>query len=255
MKIGKHRKLFNIVEIQNYISKFESKLQESDTKINQLKADIDRADTEINVAMEKDILEGTASSKKELNNTQARKSNLESQVDAEMNKVLKIKEIMTNRLSKLIPQASKQISEDLKTFNNVVEKEIYRQLQEIREKQEELLLILQASHNMVINETSSLDEICSIFGFDQYKIEASNQMFHNNLFMPNRVFPQYGSPLINCSSLTAIEDVFMRSRAQANAIYNIDRERMGLENEQLPLSKELKDVDLDVFLKGLESYE
>ncbi|WP_411682419.1 hypothetical protein [Clostridium thailandense] len=149
MKIGKHRELFNIAEIQNYISKFEGKLQESDTKINKLKADIDRADAEINVAMEKDILEGTASSKKELNNAQARKSNLESQVDAEMNKVLKIKEIMTNRLSKLIPQASKQISEDLQTFNNVIEKEIYRQLQEIREKQEELLLTLQLAHNTV----------------------------------------------------------------------------------------------------------
>lgn len=252
MKIGKDKELFNIAEIQNYISKFEVKVQESDAKISQLKADIERADAEINIAMEKYILEENAISKKVLNNVQARKANLESELDTEMRKALKIKKIMTDGLAKLIPQASKQIREDLQTFNNVVEKGIYRKLQEKREEIEELLLTLQVSHNTVINEVSVYDEICSIFGFNQNKIGASNQMFHNNLFMPNRSFPEYGSPLINCSSLIATEDVLMRRRAEANAMYNTDRERMGLENEQLPLSKELKDVDLEKFLKELK---
>lgn len=252
MKIGKDKELFNIAEMDNYISKFEDKSQEVEGKINQLKAEIDRIDAEINIAMEEDILEGTASSKKQLNNVQARKANLESELDTEMRKALRVKEIMTDGLSKLIPQASNQIREDLRTFNNVVERGIYKKLQEKREEIEELLLILQVSHNTVINEISPYNEICSAFGFEKDKIGVSNQMFHNNLFMANRSFPQYGAPLINCYSLPAIEDVLMRSRAEANAMYNTDRERMGLEREQLPSYKKYEDINLEKFLKELK---
>ncbi|WP_411682420.1 hypothetical protein [Clostridium thailandense] len=73
--------------------------------------------------------------------------------------------------------------------------------------------------------------------------------------MPNRSCPEYGSPLINNSNLLAIEDVLMRSSAEANAMYNTERERRGLESEQLPLSKGYKDIDLDEFLKGVKLVE
>ncbi|AKA72053.1 hypothetical protein [Clostridium scatologenes] len=248
-----NKELFNIGEINNYIGKFEDKLQESNNKITQLKSDIANIETEIDKAFEQDILEGSTASKKELSNIQARKVNIEAQLDIEVKKALKIKDIMAVGLQKLIPEASNQIQADLQTYHNTVEKEIYRQLMEVRQKQEELLLGLQLAHNTVINELFSYDEICNTFGLEQYKKTASNEMFHNNLFMPHRSFPEYGSPLINCNYLPGIEDRLMRARAEVNAKYNIDRERMGLEEEQLPQAKTLQDIDLDKFLKELKS--
>lgn len=250
MKIG-NKELFNVAEVNNYIGKFEDKLQESESKINQLKADIEKIDAELDKAMEADILEDSVNSRKALSNVQARKANIESQLDTEIKKVMKIKEIMTEGLSKLIPEASKQITEDLQTYNNTVEKEVYRQLAEIRQKQEELLLALQVAHNTVTLELFNFNELCHFADMEQYKKTASNEMFHNNLFMPHRSFPEYGSPLINCSNLPLIEDVLMRSRAEANAMYNCYRDES--EKEQLPQAKELKDIDLEKFLKGIKA--
>lgn len=250
MKLG-NRVLFNLEKVQQYVAKFEDKLQEADNKINMLRAEIEKLEAEIDVAMERDILEGSATSKKELSNIQARKVNVESQLDTEIKKVLKIEEIMNKGLAELIPESSKQIQEDLVTYNNVIEKEIYRQLKDVRDKQAELLLLLQVSHNAVINEVSNYNELCHFSNMENYKRTASNEMFHNNLFMPNRSFPEYGSPLLNCSHLLAIEDRLMRARAEANAKYNIDREALGLENEQLPQAKTLADVDLQKFLDSL----
>ncbi|OAA91472.1 hypothetical protein [Clostridium ljungdahlii] len=252
MRVG-NKGLFNIAEVNNYIGKFEDKLQQSNNRISALQSDIEKIDAELDKAMEADILEDSASSRKILSNLQARKANLESQLDTEVKKVIKIKEIMTEGLSRLIPEASKQIQADLQTYNDCVEKEIYRQLMEVRQKQEELLLTLQVAHNTVINEIFKYDEICNFAGMEQYKRSLSNQSFHNNLFMPHRSFSEYGSPLINCSNLPLIEDVLMRSRAESNAVYNTDRERMGLEKEQLPQAKTFKDIDIEKFLKGIKA--
>lgn len=239
-----------MAEVNNYIDKFQDKLQESNNKINALRADIEKIETEIDTAMEKDILEGSASSKKELSNTQARKANVESQLNVEIKKALKIKEIMSAGLTNLIPEASKQVQEDLQTYTNVVEREIYKQLQEIRQKQEELLLILQVAHNTVINEVFNYNELCHFSNMENYKRTASNEMFHNNLFMPNRSFPEFGSPLINCSNLPSIQEMLMRTRAEANAMHN--HYKAEDEREQLQPAKEFKDINLQDFLDSLK---
>lgn len=250
MKIG-NKELFNISEVNNYIGKFEDKLQESNNRISELQSDIEKIDAELDKAMESDILEDSASSRKILSNLQARKANLESQLDTEVKKVMKIKEIMTEGLSRLIPEASKQIQADLQTYNDCVEKEIYKQLSEVRKKQEKLLLTLQVAHNTVTNELFNFNELCHFADMKQYQKAADNQIFHNNLFLPHRSCPELGSPLINCSNLQAISEVLDRSRSEANAMYNSYMDES--ENEQLPQAKAFKDIDLEKFLKGIKA--
>lgn len=145
------------------------------------------------------------------------------------------------------------IQADLKTYNDCVEKELYRQLMEERKKQEEILLAIQLCHNTISNEVFNFNEICNFAGMGQYTRNINNLSFHNNLFMPHRSFPEYGSPLLNCANLPAVENVIMRDRAKANFMFNDYRERKGLEQEQLPQAKKFKDIDLQKFLDEIEA--
>lgn len=248
MKIGK-QELFNTEEINTYIGKFEGKINECNTKISQLKSSIEQSELEVDIAIEKDILEGSASSKKELSNISARKANAESQLEIELKKLSKIREIMMARLAELIPEASRQIQEDLNTYNATVEREIYMKLSVLRDQQAELLLTLQVAHNSVINEIFSYNDICNFAGLPHYEKTATNELFHQNLFMPHRNYAQYGSPLLNCNSLPSIEEHLMRARADANAQFN--RYKDAEDMEQLPLPKECKDINLQDFLDKL----
>lgn len=72
MKIN-GRELFTTPRIDDYISKFTDKLTESNNKIAQLDSDILRCEVEEDANMTVDILEGTASSKKDLSNCVAEK--------------------------------------------------------------------------------------------------------------------------------------------------------------------------------------
>lgn len=243
--------LFNISEVTEYMAKFEEKLQESDNKINQLRADILRLDAEIDACMEVDILSGTATSKKDLSNVQARKANVESVLADEMKKFYKIKEIRDKGLAELIPQASKSIQQDLSAFSNIVERAIFAQLQAVRQQQEELLLTLVLARNSALNEIFEFNQACNSAGLKRYERSVSNQIFHSAGFITNRAFPELGSPLLNCNNLLAIEDVVSRSRADANAIYN--RDKAPEDKAQLSPAKTLKDIDLEAFLESLSS--
>ena len=241
--------LFNISEVTEYMAKFEEKLQESDNKINQLKSDISKLDTEIDACMEVDVLSGTATSKKDLSNVQARKAFAESVIADEMKKFYKIKEIRDKGLAELIPQASKLIQQDLSAFSNIVERAIFSQLQVVRQQQEELLLTLALARDTALNEIFEFNQACNLAGLKQYERSASNQMFHSAGFVPNRAFPELGSPLLNCNNLQTVEDVMSRSRADANAMYNQDK--APEDKAQLPQAKTLKDINLEAFLDSL----
>jgi len=248
MRLGK-KELFNTEEINTYIGKFENKLNECNAKIEQLKEAIGKAEQETDIAIERDILEDSTSSKKELCNISARKSNAELQLEVEMKKLSKIKEIMMVGLGKLVPEASRQIQEDLITFNNTVEKEVYSKLSILKDQQAELLLSLQVAHNTVINEIFSYNEICHFADLKHYAKTASNDLFQTNLFLPHRNYAEYGAPLLNCSLLPYIEEHLMRARADANAQFNSYKDEADM--EQLPLSKGYADIDLQKFLSSL----
>ncbi len=245
MKV-KGKDLFCHKEIDNYIAKFEDTIKESEIKITKLQEDITKIDAEIDVLMVKTIVEGNTF-QKDLANAKARKQNLMTEFEEEKQMALKIRDIMSEGIEKLLLEASKQIDEDLMIFNDVVEKEIYRQLAEIRDKQEELLLLAEKAHRAVDVEVFQYNQICEAFGLGRYKRSFG---FHNALFIPHRQFSEYGSALINCSNLQSIESVLIRERADANAYHNFGKAEE--DKEQLPPAKTMEDVDLDRFLKGIK---
>jgi hypothetical protein len=245
MKV-KGKDLFCHKEIDNYIAKFEDKIRESEIKITKLQEDITKIDAEIDVLMEKIIVKGNVF-QKDLANAKARKQNLMTEFEEEKQMALKIRDIMAGGIEKLLLEASKQIDEDLRIFNDVVEKEIYRQLAEIRDKQEELLLLAEKAHRAVDVDIFQYNQICEAFGLGRYKRSVG---FHNALFMPHRQFSEYSSALLNCSNLQSIESVLVRARADANAAHNSGKAEE--DKEQLPPAKTMEDVDLDRFLKGIK---
>lgn len=244
------RELFSIEDIDNYTDKFTDKLTEINNRISQLDSDIVKCEAELDACLEADILEGTASTKKALSNEQSRKENLQSQRNNEILKVNKIKEIMAKGIEDLAVKADKKLRADMAVYNEVVEKEIFRQLGQLREQQEELLLTLQVAHNDVVNKLFSFDEICHLFDLKRYTKSPSNQMFHNNLHMAHRSFPEFGSPLINCNNLQVVEDRIMRARAEAN--FECNNGKAPEDKIQLPPTKTLRDVDLQAFIDSFK---
>ncbi len=248
MKI-KGVELFSSEQCNEYIGKFTDKINECNNKIEQLKADIEKCEVETDSCIEKDIMEASVSSKKELANITARQGNLNGQLQIELKRLSKIREILLQGLSKLVPQASKQIDNDLLLFNETVEKEVYRQLSELKKQQAELLLSLQLSHNKVISDMFNFDEICNFAGLTQYAKQPSNHLFHSNLFMAHRNFTELGSPLLNCQNLQGIEQHLERQRADDNAQFNYYKD--AEDKVQLPLPLGFKDIDLEKFLNSL----
>ena len=248
MKI-KGSKLFDNKEIISYISKFEGKITECNNKIEQLNNDIAKFDADIDIAIEADIMEGTISSKNNLQNISSRKANAQANLDTELKKLIKIKEIMLVGLGKLIPDASNQMHADLLKYNEIVEFQIYKQLQALREQQEILLLTLQKAHNAVITEHFEFNDLCLFAQMGEYGNAMSNESFHSNLFVPNRNYPELGSALLNAGYLPAIEDVLMHAQADANAEYNLYKE--DADKEQLPQAKCYTDIDLQEHLDNL----
>lgn len=249
MKI-KGKKLFNNAEVDNYVQKFTGKTSECNNKIEQLNKDILKYDIELDQAIEADIMEGTVSSKNNLQNITARKGNAQASLDVELQKLTKIKEIMMAGLAKLIPSASKQMKADLQTYTDSVDKQIYKQLLTLKQEQEKLLLTLQMAHDIVISDSWEFDTLCNFAEMPNYKRNMSNENFQQNLFICNRSFPEYGSPLLNSPYLSAIVSVLERERADANAIINVN---LPLEDRhQLPASLNFDDIDLQSFLDNLE---
>ena len=220
----KNVELFNIEEVTSYISKFTAKLEGIEKKINTLKADIARLDKDIDQAVEKDILEETAQSKKELANLIARKENVTALLNIEVEKLVKIKIIMAEGLKVFIPRASDQIKKDLKVYNDTVEKDLFKRLQEVRQEQEQLLLLLLSARKSVMKEVNVFNSLCNFANLPEYRNVMSNESFHNNLYLPNRNFAYYGSPLLQCNYLPMLEDILVRSKANANSVYNSNRE-------------------------------
>lgn len=242
----KNIELFSITELTQYVEKFTDKLESSNNKINQLKQEVAKLGASIDSAIEKDILEETAQSKKELANVMARKENVTAQLNLELEKASKLKEIMEQGLHALIPVASDRLCNDLKVYIDTVERELYNHLHALKERQSELLLILQACHDLVNNELADFNEICNLANMPNYKRATGNDIFHLNMFMPNRAFAELGSPLLQLNFLPLIDDVLLRSRATANAIYNDNR--ADDMKQQLPPHKTLADVDIQKFL-------
>lgn len=247
MKIN-GRELFNISRLEEYSSKFEDRAKEIENKMNMLEAEITAIDEQLEKAQIEDVLTGSTTTRKNLNNLQARRENTVSQYNQEKVNAEKLRELMRKGLTEIIPEISKQIAEDKQTYFNNVEKEIYKQLAEIRDKQAELLLTLELARKTAFNELCEYDFYCTTFGFEPAGIGFS----HQDPKMPNSSCPEYGAPLLNLTSISAIEEVLTRSRANANAVYNTNRERMGLENEQLPPAKTFADIDLQAFLDSLK---
>lgn len=248
MKI-KGTKLFNNAEVDNYIAKFKGKTSECNNKIEQLNADILKYDIELDIALEADILEGTSASKNALQNITARKGNAQASLDVEMKKLLKIKTIMMAGLAKLIPDASIQMKADLAKYMEIVDYEIYKQLQLLKQQQEKLLLTLQMAHNVVISDSWEFDTLCTFAEMPNYKRNMSNENFQQNMYVCNRSFPEYGSPLLNSPYLSAIVSVLERERVDANAYINSP---LPLEDrKQLPDSLNFDDIDLQKFLDNI----
>ena len=67
--------------------------------------------------------------------------------------------------------------------------------------------------------------------------------------MAHRSYPEFGSPVINCENLQALEDRIMRARADANAILNGNK--APEDKVQLPQTKTLRDINLQEFLDSL----
>jgi hypothetical protein len=245
----KGNKLFNNAEIDNYIEKFKGKTSESNNKIEQLNADILKYDVELDIALEADILEATSASKNALQNITARKGNAQASLDVEMKKLLKIKEIMMSGLAKLIPSASNQMKSDLAKYMEIVDHEIYKQLLSLKQEQEKLLLTLQMAHDIVISDSWEFDTLCNFAEMPSYKRNMSNENFQQNMYVCNRSFPEYGSPLLNSPYLSAIVSTLERERADANAIINVN---LPLEDRhQLPASLNFNDIDLQEFLDSI----
>lgn len=242
------RELFSIPEVDAYMSKFEAKLSESNNKINQLRTDIERCVAEIDVCMEINILTDTATSKKDLNNVSAKKLNLESQLETEIAKVVKIKEIMAKGIEGLMRDADKQLRADMAKYEETVEKEVYRQLGQLREQQVELLLTLQVAHSEIVMKLFNYDEVVNLFEL-RGKKNPSNQMFHNNLYMSHRSHPEFGSPFINCGNLQAVEDRIMREHAETNSLAN--GHLPANKRIEIPQPKRLKDINLQRFIDSL----
>ncbi len=243
----KNVELFNTEEITSYISKFTAKLEGREKKIETLNAEIARLDADIDKAIEKDILEENAQSKKELANLIARKENVIAILNIEIEKLVKIKEIMAEGLKVFISRASEQIQKDLKTYNDTVEKDLFKKLQEIRQEQEQLLLLLLSARKSVMKEVNAYNSLCNFANLPEYRNMISHESFHNNLYLPNRSFAEFGSPLLQCNYLPMLEDILVRSRTNANSVYNNNRE----EKEQLPPAQSIQDIDIEKFLSEL----
>lgn len=244
------KQLFSTVGVDNYIEKFEGKLIESNNKIDQLRVDIVKCEEEIDSCMEVDILEGTASSKKDLSNISARNLNLQSQLDTEIQKVTKIKAIMDRGIAELMPEANKQLLEDMKIFNDTVEKESYRKLGQLREQQEEILLALQVAHSEVVTKLFDFDSICNLFEITRYKKNPSNNMFHSHLHMAHREFPEFGIPVIDCNNLQGIEERLFRTWADVNALANTNLPKD--QRIEIPQPKKLQDINLQDYIDNLK---
>lgn len=156
---------------------------------------------------------------------------------------------MSTGIADLMVEADKQLRADMELYNEAVEKSIFRKLGELRRQQEKLLLTLQVAHNDVTTSLFSWDDICTAFNFPRFKRSATNEMFHNNLYVAHRSYPEFGAPIINTHNLQAVEDRIMRARAEANFICN--NNKAPEDRVQLPLTKTLKDINLQEFLDSL----
>lgn len=247
MKIN-NKELFNISRLEEYAQKFEAKAVEIENKIVTLEAEIEKLNEQIDKAQIADIMEGTTATRKELNNLKARKDNIIAQYNQEVENNEKLRQLMAVGLQDIIPEVSHQIAEDKAVYFDVIEKEIYKQLAEVREKQAELLLTLALARKTAYSDISEFDLYCETFGFKPVGIN----FVHTNPMKIHRNLPQYGSPLLDLTEISNIENVLMRSRADANSAYNKDREDKGLEKKQLPLEKTFVDIDLQKFLDSLK---
>lgn len=250
MKLA-NKELFDTSELMNYVNKFETKITCSTNEIERIKADIEKLDIEIDSLIEKDILSDTDEYKKELSNARARRANLVTLHEEEVNKLNKIAEIMKEGVVKIVPELKKRIDQDLSVYSKTVERHIFKELMEIREKQTELFLTLIAARRTVIKDLRDYDVICKGFGLKEYARELTDSSFHNNMFYPNRSCPEFGAPLLNIHMVTATEEVALRARAEAYGIYNRDRSRE--ECRPLPPSKKLSDIDIEKFLADIEA--
>lgn len=249
MKLA-NKKLFDVSELINYVSKFEKKVMSCTKSIEQLKADIDKLDMEINTLIEKDIMSDTDEYKKDLSNARAKRANLVTMHEEEVSKLNKIVEIMKQGVNKIIPELKNRLNQDLSVYLYEVERYIYNQLKEIRETQAELLLTLVAARHIVLDELWDYDTVCEELGLAQYKKGLTLGSFHNNMFYPNRNFPELGAPLLNIGTVTATEEIVFRAWAEANAIYN--RDKSPEESEQLPQSMKLSDVNIEKYLSKIK---
>ena len=249
MKIN-GKELFLSPEVDLYIAKFTDRITLTNSRIDQLKLDIQKCVEAVDSLMIADIMDDSTTSKKDLANEQARKLNLEVQLQTEITKLGKIKEVMSQGIVEILAVASQQLTTDLSVYTENFEKECCRKLYELRIQQEEIFLSMQVARSEVINKLFEHDSICEVFDLNRFKKHPSRDSFHNNLHMASRSHPQFGAPLITANNLIAVEDNIMRAWANTNAQANIP-----LPDDQqisIPRPMTLQDVNLESFIDTLE---
>jgi hypothetical protein len=240
------KKLFNFEAVEKYISKFEDKIYSSGDKVKALSEEAEQLDKQIDDLIEQDIMSDEENPKfaRDTQNLTGRKINTEQQLKIEREKFEKLQRVFAEGLKRFFPELESQFREDLQEYNRTVEKEIFRQLSELRKQQEILLLTLRKARNSVDRSTVEYNGYCELAGETNKK--KSTGGYHNNAFMPNRSFPELGAPLLNLSNIMAVEDVIFRNRAEANAMLSEDK------RNTLDRALKLVDINLDEFLKELK---
>lgn len=244
----KKQKLFDTQEIDGYAEKFESKIRESESKIEKLRSDLEATEKEIDVLLENCILDD-GKSNGELSNAKAKKVNFGEELIEETTKLSKLKEIMYKGLQDIIPATSAQFQKDLITYEETAEKVLFEKLYQLRKQQEEVLVTIQATRNAVVDELFIFNTKVERAGAEKrYTHMADLNRFHNALNIPHRT---YGfTPLIDCKNITQIESVLERMRASDNAYTNSGKE--SKEYTSLPPVKRIADIDLQAFFKSIK---
>lgn len=244
MRVGR-KELFNIEEVKAVINKFQDKKVKAEETVAKYDTEIAELEKKLDEAITKEILgEGT---QLDVDNIRARLDNLAVLKQIEADRLQKINRLLHERLLEIIPTVSKQMDKDFVAYNNTVEYELFKRLDEIRQEQELTLLLLAGARSEVLLDLFELDQICNEYGFTDYvKNRSDNAFVDNNLNNICRTFPQFQKPLLTVARVSNIENVLSTNRAEANADCN------EAQRELLPQPKTMEDIDLQKFLKGLK---
>lgn len=220
-------KIFELSKIEEIAGKFEARITEARANIAKLTQEYTKLEQDLDIAIEADIMEGSAKTTKDIQNISGRLQNIKSQLDIEQKTLEKVSELRANAVAGAVKDFKKEYVIQANAYHEAVEKPIYEQFKELREKQAELLVELLNNRNRYVNELHEFDEICGKCGMEGFRFNPTMMMFENSLYMPHRNFPELGMPLLNATQLLSFQDMYMRQMAEINARMNIEKKRFN----------------------------